>query len=92
MPRGKIGVVSITEFGFEKIQDLTNNEEMGDFIQRVCDKKNLNVLPLEIKELAWSFSGDTHNGKKPSLQQTWNKLINELERLNTLNKMDITKP
>ena len=91
---GKVAsdIVSITEFGFEKIQGLTSNEEMVNFIQRICDKKNLNVLPNEIKELAWSFSGDTQNGKKPSMQQTWNKLMDELERLNILHKMDKTKP
>ena len=38
---GKVAsdIVSITEFGFEKIQGLTSNEEMADFIQRICDKK-----------------------------------------------------
>ena len=40
---GKVtgNIVSITEYGFEKIQDLTNNEEMSQFIQKVCDKKKL---------------------------------------------------
>jgi len=90
---GKVAsdIVSVTEFGFEKIQNLSNNEEMVHFIQRFCDKKDLNILSSEIKELAWKFSGDTQNGKKEPLQQTWKKLTNDLDRLNTLNRMDKTK-
>ena len=38
---GKVAgdIVSVTEYGFEKIQDLSNNGEMVQFIQKVCDKK-----------------------------------------------------
>ena len=83
-------IVSITEFGFEKIQDLSDNNEMVTFIQRVSDKKNINVLSSQIQEIAWSFSGDTHNGEKDNKQETWKKLLNELDRMSILNKMDRT--
>ena len=89
---GKVAsdIVSVTEFGFEKIQDLTNNDEMIKFIQRVCDKKNLNILPGQIPEISLSFSGDTQGGKKEHKQETWKKLLNELDRISLLNKMDNT--
>ena len=83
-------IVSVTEFGFEKIQDLSDNNEMVKFIQRVSDKKNINILSGQIQELAWSFSGDTKNGEKDNKQETWKKLLNELDRMSTLNKMDRT--
>ena len=84
--------VSVTEYGFEKIQNLSNNGEMSDFIGRVCNKKGLNIFPKEITELAWSFSGDTNNGNKYNLQQTWKKLLDELDRMDSINKMDNIKP
>ena len=86
-------IVSLTEFGFEKVQELSNNGEMINFIQRVCMVNDLNVLPNEIIELSWKFSGDTNNGKKENIQQTWKKLLSELNHLSTLNTMDrTTKP
>ena len=85
-------IVSITEFGYEKIQDLNNNGEMVDFITRMCQSKDLNVLTTEIENLAWGFSGDTKNGKKVKLKQTWKTLMEELERLSDLNKMKMNKP
>ena len=83
-------IVSVTEFGFEKIQGLSTNDEMIKFIQRVTDKKDLNVLTSQISEIAWSFSGDTLNGKKEDKQETWKKLLSELDRISLLNKMDKT--
>ena len=74
-------IVSVTEYGFEKIQDLSNNGEMVQFIQKVCDKKKIDVTMAEIKELSWRFSGDTNNGKKESLQQSWKSLLNNLNAL-----------
>ena len=86
-------VVSVTEFGFEKVQELSKNGEMVNFIQRVCTTKDLNVLPSQMIDLAWKFSGDTDNSKKEHIQQTWKKLLSELEIMNTLNIMDkTTKP
>ena len=91
---GKVAsnVVSLTEFGFEKIQNLSNNGEMSEFIQRVCEKRNITALPEQIKDLAWSFSGDTAHGKKESRQETWKKLLNDLDRLNVQNTIIKNKP
>jgi len=82
---GKVAsdIVSVTEYGFDKIQNLSNNEEMAQFIQRVCDKKKIDVTTTEIRELSWRFSGDTGNGRKESIQQTWNALLNNLNALKT---------
>jgi hypothetical protein len=89
MGRVSSELVSLTEFGFDKIQGLSNNDEMSAFIQRLSDQKNMNVLSIQIKEIAWSFSGDTHHGKD-NRQETWKKLLNELDRVSILNKMDRT--
>ena len=72
---GKVAanVVSLTEYGFEKIQNLTNNGEMIDFIHRVCEKHGFNVLSAEITKLAWKFSGDTNNGKKEGVWKYYRK-------------------
>tara|TARA_Y100000996_G_C22339263_1_gene567910 strand:- start:264 stop:689 length:426 start_codon:yes stop_codon:yes gene_type:complete len=80
---GKVAgdIVSVTEYGFEKIQDLSNNGEMVQFIQKVCDKKKIDVTMAEIKELSWRFSGDTANGKRESIQQTWKSLLNNLNTM-----------
>ena len=80
---GKVAgdIVSVTEYGFEKIQDLSNNGEMVQFIQKVCDKKKIDVTMAEIKELSWRFSGDTENGKRESIQQTWKSLLNNLNAM-----------
>ena len=82
---GKVAsdIVSVTEYGVDKIQNLSNNEEMAQFIQRVCDKKKIDVTTTEIRELSWRFSGDTGNGRKESIQQTWNALLNNLNALKT---------
>ena len=63
---------------------------MIDFIQRVCSNKDLKVLPEQIKDLAWSFSGDTDNGKKDNKQESWNKLLEEIDRLHSINIFDKT--
>ena len=80
---GKVAgnIVSVTEYGFEKIQDLSNNGEMVQFIQKVCDKKKIDITMAEIKELSWRFSGDTANGKREAIQQTWKSLLNNLNAM-----------
>tara|TARA_A100001037_G_scaffold117291_2_gene106779 strand:- start:3315 stop:3767 length:453 start_codon:yes stop_codon:yes gene_type:complete len=77
--------VSVTEYGFEKVQGLSTNAEMIDFIKNVCSKKNITIKPQELVDLAWSFSGDTENGKREGVEQTWNKLIKEIDRIHALN-------
>jgi hypothetical protein len=92
---GKItgNIVSLTEYGFEKVQGLSTNAEMVSFIERLCEINDLAVLPTQLIELSWEFSGDTDYGKKVHMLQTWSKLRSELERYNMLNKLDkTTKP
>ena len=79
-------IVSLTEFGYTKVQGIKNNADMIDFIQRVCKNKDLNVLPKQIIDLAWESSGDGKNGS----EQSWNKFSAELDRLHTLNILDKT--
>ncbi len=85
-------VATLTEFGFEKVQDMKNNGEMVNFIQRVATIKEYNILPNQIIDLAWNFSGDTDQGVKDEIQQTWKKLLNELDRVNAINILDKTRP
>ena len=92
---GKItgNIVSLTEYGFEKVQGLSTNGEMVSFIERLCEINDLSVLPTQLIELSWEFSGDTDSGKKVHMLQTWSKLRSELERYNMLNKLNkTTKP
>ena len=83
-------IVSLPEFGFSKLQGIKSNDEMINFIKRICKNKDLNVLPKQIMDCAWSFSGDTEEGKRENTEQSWNKLLNELDRLHQLNIMDKT--
>ena len=86
-------VVSLTEFGFEKIQDLKNNDEMIKFIQRYCDKKKIELLPTQISDISWNFSGDNKNGSIEEKEETWNKLLKKINDFKSLNKVDgINKP
>ena len=87
---GKVAgqIASLTEFGFTRVQDIKNNDEMIDFIKRVCTNKDLRVLPEQIKDLAWSFSGDTDNGRKADKQESWKKLLGEIERLHSKNILE----
>ena len=89
---GKVAgdLVSLTEFGFEKIQDLSDNKEMMKFIEKYCDNKKINILPSQVEELSWYFSGDTDNDKKECKQETWKRLLTKLNNLSELNKMDKT--
>jgi len=89
---GKVAgdLVSLTEFGFEKIQDLSDNKEMMKFIEKYCDNKKINILPSQLEELSWYFSGDTDNDKKEGKQETWKRLLSKLNNLSELNKMDKT--
>ena len=66
-------IVTLTEFGFDKIQDVQKNGEMKNFIRRICIEKNYEYNEEMIDHVAWLFSGDndeTHD----SLMQTWAKL------------------
>jgi len=89
---GKVAgdIVSLTEYGFDKIQGLSDNKEMIKFIQKYCDNKKINILPSQISELSWDFSGDTGNGEKDGKQETWKRFISKLNNISRLNKIDNT--
>ena len=84
-------LVSLTEFGFTKVQNINSNEEMIKFIERVCLNKDLNLLPQQIMDCAKSFSGDKNNGKD-SFEGSWNKLLKEVDRLHAENIMTRSSP
>ena len=89
---GKVAgnLVTLTEYGFEKVQELKNNAEMIDFITNLSDKKEYNLLTTQISDLAWKFSGDTDKGKKEGIAQTWKKLNEEIGKLRVQNKIKKT--
>ena len=68
-------IVTLTEFGFEKIQEIEKNDEMKDYIKRLCSEKNPELYYTEetFEKIAWLFSGETKDGKD-GIQQTWKKL------------------
>jgi hypothetical protein len=84
-------LVSLTEFGFTKVQNINSNEEMIKFIERICLNKDLNLLPQQIFDCAKSFSGDESNGKG-RFEGSWNKLLKEVDRLHAENIMARSSP
>lgn len=87
---GKVAgdIVSLTEFGFEKVQDLSSNDEMIKFVNKYCNNKKIELLPSQITELSWNFSGETKNNNTEGTQETWKKFLLKLNELNELNKKD----
>lgn len=73
-------VVTLTEFGFEKIQSIEKNNEMKEFIIRMCEKKQISWDHISIEKMAWLFSGEK-NDTHESIQQTWKRLNNYLDRM-----------
>lgn len=80
-------VVSLTEFGFSKVQNINSNEEMIKFIERICVNKELNLLPQQIVDCAKSFSGDGDG-----FEGSWNKLLKEVDKLHARNIMARSSP
>ena len=80
-------VVTLTEFGFQKIQDIENNDEMKEFITRICIERNIDFDDETIQKISWLFSGDS-NEYHESISQTWNK-FNKI--LNLLNIKELNK-
>ena len=76
----KIGgeIVTLTECGFQKIQDIENNDEMKEYIRRIVKQKNPSLFYSEesLEKLAILFSGDE---KKNGLAQSWKKLNKMIE-------------
>ena len=52
-------LVTLTEFGFNKIQDIQSDEEMKEFIKRICRSRRPGLLIQEkmYDKLAEEFSG-----------------------------------
>jgi len=52
-------LVTLTEYGFDKIQDIENDEEMKEFIKRICKSRRPGLLIQEkmFDKLAEEFSG-----------------------------------
>ena len=74
-------LVTLTEFGFEKVQEIETNIEMKDYIKRLCKQKNPDLFYSEetLEKISWLFSGESKDGNN-GIQQTWkklNKVINE---------------
>lgn len=77
--------VTLTEFGFEKIQDIENNNEMKNFIRRICIEKKIEYDEELIDHTAWLFSGD-NDEKHKSIKQTWKRLNETIENLKKINE------
>ena len=74
-------VVTLTEYGFDKIQDIENDSEMKEFIKRMVKSKRPGLLIQEkmYDKLAEEFSGK--GGGK-----SWrylNKIINDSHNIGT---------
>ena len=67
-------LVTLTEFGFNKIQDIQSDEEMKEFIKRICRSRRPGLLIQEkmYDKLAEEFSGK--GGGK-----SWRYLINIID-------------
>lgn len=82
-------IVTLTEFGFNKIQDIENNDEMKEYIKRLIKQKNSSLFYSEesLEKLSTLFSGDE---KKNGIAQSWKKL-NKIIELGT-HGVKITRP
>ena len=73
-------IVSLTEFGFTKLQKIHNIEDMAKFIERVSKNKNLSIMKDDIMECAKSYAGgEGHN------EGSWNSMLDNLEKLHKKN-------
>ena len=75
--------VTLTEFGFEKIQNIENNNEMKNFIRRICIEKKIEYDEELIDKAAWLFSGDNDENHQ-SIKQTWKRLNETIENFQKL--------
>ena len=66
--------VTLTEFGFQKVQDIENNDEMKVYIKRLLQKKDPSLYYSEetLQNLTTLFSGDE---KKDGIAQSYKKLL-----------------
>ena len=72
-------IVTLTEYGFNKIQDIEDDKEMKDFIKRVCKSRRPGLLIQDkmFNKLTEEFSGK--NGGK-----SWRYLIKVIDNSNNL--------
>jgi len=75
--------VTLTEFGFEKIQNIENNNEMKNYIRRICIEKKIEYNEELIDNTAWLFSGD-NDEKHQSIKQTWKRFNETIENFQKL--------
>jgi len=73
----KVGghIVTLTEYGFDKIQDIENDSEMKEFVKRICKEKNPHLFysDTSIDKISKLFSGK--DGK-----QSWRSLLKLLNK------------
>ena len=74
-------LVTLTEFGFNKIQDIENNDEMKEYIKRLLEKKDPSLYYSEetLQHLTTLFSGDE---KKGGIAQSYKKLLKLIDKGN----------
>jgi hypothetical protein len=77
--------VTLTEFGFEKIQDIQDNNEMNNYIRRICIEKKIEYDEELINHTSWLFSGD-NDEKHQSIKQTWKRLNETLDNFKEINQ------
>ena len=85
-------IVTLTEYGFDKIQDIENNKEMKNYIRRLCKSRNPDIYYSDesIEKMAWLFSGESNNGQE-GIQQSWRKL-NKLVNITSGYGLKINRP
>ena len=73
----KIGghIVTLTEYGFDKIQDIEDDKEMKEFVNRICKEKNPHLLysDTSIEKMVKLFSGKGGN-------QSWRSLMKIIKK------------
>jgi len=77
--------VTLTEFGFEKIQDIQDNNEMNNYIRRIYIEKKIEYDEELINHTSWLFSGD-NDEKHQSIKQTWKRLNETLDNFKEINQ------
>lgn len=82
---GKVSgeIVSLTEFGFTKLQKIHNINDMTKFIERVSKNKHLNIMKEDLVECAKSYAGGEGFN-----EGSWNSLLTELEKLHNKKKVN----
>ena len=66
-------LVTLSEYGFDKVQEIEDNNEMKEYIKRLCKEKKPELFYSEesLEKMALLFSGDE---TKQGIAQSWKKL------------------